>query len=549
MRHGGIPFVPELSGPSDDEAAVNEFPESMATFDALEREMLQRDLKAARFIAVLLERNGTALDVDYENERIPAGYTYLGQLITHDMTFSSGIPSMGSPGGFGFRNYNSAVLDLDCIYRGGPQTSPLLYSVEDRLKPHSRWKLRLGYTTPLQHSDFDWSELEDFGRFSVEGGVSNLPAYAEINGPAGKCPHLETAVGDLRNEDNLILSQLTVLFHKLHNYYASILQRDYRINRYEFGFMCARYLTTKTYHNIIKYDYLQRILNSGVHSRYLKGGVQQELPLSSHFFKKGAETVLPPEFTKAAMRFGHVMIRSRYRFNEKNHRSPINFLMKFNSEGNSPVTRVPLKSNWIIDWSQFFPQLSPDGSVAPGQDYIASRRIAPAISGYLTSNPSAISDDALQGGDVSQDMRKSGLMFLDMVRGIRGHVATGQDLSERLFGGHTISGDQVRAKMLQLLEKAANGAASAEDVGFVDALSKRTPLLLYLLIEADLTEAGACLGKLGSTVLAEVILQALQQSSGSLDEMISEFRADFLTEIPLPRTMPDILNLLSATVA
>jgi hypothetical protein len=60
-----------------------------------------------------------------ENLLVPAGYTYLGQFIDHDLTFdstSSLNPSNSAP-----TNFRTPRFDLDCLYGDGPGAQPYLY--------------------------------------------------------------------------------------------------------------------------------------------------------------------------------------------------------------------------------------------------------------------------------------------------------------------------------------------------------------------------------------------------------------------------------------
>lgn len=64
-----------------------------------------------------------------ENMVVPAGYTYLGQFIDHDLTFdttsslqdASAVPT----------NLRTPRLDLDCVYGSGPIDQPYLYATPD----------------------------------------------------------------------------------------------------------------------------------------------------------------------------------------------------------------------------------------------------------------------------------------------------------------------------------------------------------------------------------------------------------------------------------
>jgi len=61
------------------------------------------------------------------NRRVPAGYTYLGQFIDHDITFdpSSRLDDATPP--TTLRNFRTPRYDLDSLYGAGPLDQPFLY--------------------------------------------------------------------------------------------------------------------------------------------------------------------------------------------------------------------------------------------------------------------------------------------------------------------------------------------------------------------------------------------------------------------------------------
>src|SRR6267154_1094508 len=64
---------------------------------------------------------------DEENFGIPAGYTYLGQFIDHDITFdpASSLQSQNDPDAL--IDFRTPALDLDNVYGRGPDDQPYLY--------------------------------------------------------------------------------------------------------------------------------------------------------------------------------------------------------------------------------------------------------------------------------------------------------------------------------------------------------------------------------------------------------------------------------------
>jgi hypothetical protein len=67
----------------------------------------------------------------FENDDIPAGYTYFLQFTTHDITFdpTSSLMRFNDPDKL--RNFRTPRLDLDSLYGGGPVDSPFLYDQDN----------------------------------------------------------------------------------------------------------------------------------------------------------------------------------------------------------------------------------------------------------------------------------------------------------------------------------------------------------------------------------------------------------------------------------
>src|SRR4051812_12787925 len=67
---------------------------------------------------------------DEENYGLPAGYTYFGQFVDHDITFDplSSLVKLNDPEGL--TDFRTPALDLDGLYGRGPDDQPYMYTAD-----------------------------------------------------------------------------------------------------------------------------------------------------------------------------------------------------------------------------------------------------------------------------------------------------------------------------------------------------------------------------------------------------------------------------------
>lgn len=170
-----------------------------------------------------------ALSLD--NPEIPAGYTYLGQFIDHDITFdpSSSLQRMNDPEGL--VNFRTPRFDLDSLYGSGPDDEPFQY---DEASGGTKFLIGKG-----RHTDTEQPTADD-----------DLPRNEQ-----GRA-----LIGDPRNDENTIVSQLHLTFSKLHNRLVDQVGTEHELTGDEL-FKKAQRLTRWHYQWVVVHDFLARIVS------------------------------------------------------------------------------------------------------------------------------------------------------------------------------------------------------------------------------------------------------------------------------------------------
>jgi hypothetical protein len=266
---------------------------------------------------------------DAEESGIPSLYTYLGQFIDHDITFdpASSLQQQNDPDGL--VDYRTPKFDLDNVYGRGPDDQPYLY---DFSSGSAQAKFLLG--NPLSGGGPLNSQARDLPR-NDSHVASHQPARAII--------------GDPRNDENALVSQLQGLFLGFHNRL---------IDERKLGFADAQRTLRYHYQWMLIHDFLVKLVNKKtLHDVFphLAGGAAASLaanPPVLRFYHARKDAFMPFEFSVAAYRFGHSMVRPGYRLNDAV------LLPIFGQEG-SPERPHSLRgfmapaADWALDWARF----------------------------------------------------------------------------------------------------------------------------------------------------------------------------------------------------
>jgi hypothetical protein len=444
-----------------------------------------RTLPAAQFDEQILKQLADAMSAeaeaqptpeteadDEENSGISAGYTYLGQFIDHDLTFdpASSLERQNDPDGL--VDYRTPRFDLDCVYGRGPDDQPYLYRADH---------LRMLQGDALTGNDDD-------------PNARGLPRLASEMNEASRA-----VIGDPRNDENVIVSQLQASMLRFHNRMVTVLGSS--------DFEEVQRNVRWHYQWVVVHDFLPTILGLETWQEIMgpaKPGDSHIKP-QLRFYHAEKEAFMPVEFSVAAYRFGHSMIRPIYRLNQSIDRLPI-----FSLKGENLAGFRKFPSNWAIDWRLFFESGNKPPALGP-------TRVQPAY------KPDTSLVNPLSFLPASVAANPSSLPERNLLRSWRMQLPSGQAVA-RAMGVDPIDDDKLRV-----------GKANEDDTPNnkkITDISPRfagnAPLWYYVLAEAQQqfkkNETPIHLGPVGGRIVGEVFLGLMLKDSHSFLRAYPKFR-------------------------
>ena len=419
---------------------------------------------------------------------IPAAYTYFGQFVDHDITLeleSADLPDLLDPGltplgrtqiRRNIRNARTATLDLDSVYSGPAQ--------------RDGEKMRIGKVSPSGNRPPDKDDNNDLPRRGRKPGDPELDR--------------EALIGDPRNDENLIVAQLHVAFLRAHN----------RLVNQGENFHGARKLLRQHYQHIVLQDFLKRIADPQV---------VDETIAQNRVYTPGEDRLfMPLEFSVAAYRLGHSMVRAEYDFNVNFRPASFDQLFTFTALSGQLGDFDTLPEIWIIEWENL---------VDAGAPFNKTRSIDTRLVEPLFELPD------LQGRPREGDRAR--LAVRNLLRGYLLRLPTGQAVARALKG--RLQG--VRPIPV-LTPQQIRGVASDEQARVLqdaEFLERKTPLWYYILAEAAFLEGGERLGPVGSTIVAEVLVGFVRRSEGSILRA-NGWQPTLPRAQPSTFTLPDLLR-------
>jgi hypothetical protein len=450
--------------------------------------------------AAMVDQQDDTTDGD---SKVAPIYTYWGQFVDHDLTANTDRDDDISITDLPFeplqpekvvrklRNLREPRLNLDSVYGNGPA-----YSDRKDQVPYDGDRLRIG---PL-------AEGRPPGQKALEG--ADLPRSQK-----------KAQIGDGRNDENLIVAQLHLAFLKFHNavieWFAD--HPDSEVTG-DGTFARARQLVEWHYQWVTVHDFLKEIADPAVVNGLLDGTITTPLTLDETTAPD--QVFMPLEFSVAAYRFGHSMIRAAYDWNE-NFGSPnkppvtpdgpepsATFLQLFQFTGNGNLSKLPV-TNLPDNWPAQFERLTGAEERPDGTDPAVPVRLARKIDTHISPPLANLTNEGITDGEpeVSDRIRRllKRLAVRNLLRGYRLAIPTGQAVA-RALGIEPLSRDQ----LLSIPDGDSERFSPVDDALIDGEFLENTPLWFYVLKEAEVLGQGEHLGPVGSRIVAATIIGQLR---------------------------------------
>lgn len=395
-----------------------------------------------------LGRQGGPMDGGTTAERTataPVGQVFFGQFVDHDITLdvTSSLSATADPNTI--PNARTPTLDLDCVYGAGPEAHPFLY-----------------------HNSGDFAKVKLLT--GADGTAVSQPAALAAQDLV-RSPQGTAVIGDPRNDENRIISQLQLAMIRFHNNVVDCIVSNPTNQRegkalYEY----ARELTTWHYQWVVINDFLVKMCGAAVVADVLGNGRQIYCP--GH-----EEPYIPIEFAAAAYRFGHSMIPQSIQVQQSE--PALRLFGSVLGRGFSPLS----DPRGVVDWHELV-KTSANRNV----------QLAEKLNSKMAT-------DLLALPFITDPNDVNSLATRNLRRGQGFRLSSGENVAAAL--GRSIGEIDAVATAAQAL------AGTAVD------FSSGTPLWFYLLVEAgeigresepDLFDPGEGLGPVGARIVAETLI-------------------------------------------
>ena len=439
-------------------------PKASWTVDELSR-LAQKTMEVDHFQPTLSPRD--------EMPNFPAGYNYFGQFVDHDITREGRDSDLLTPvAPSAMVNGRTPALDLDSLYTGDLDA----YTADGHFK--------LGAELTEAESD---------------RGARDL--YRGATGQA--------VIGDDRNDENKIVASFHSIMTRFHNKVLDMNRRDHPLWTDWEVFQQTKQDVTKYYQYALLTDFLPKIVGSTELSQVVKRTYLTGWTTSLKFYDS-CNGSMPTEFSGAAYRFGHSLVRNDYEINEKHSNLEV-FTSDFNPRS-SLVGFGPSPKDFAIDW-KYFLDLPERTSTTPQDAYQFDNSLVPAL--RRLPGPAAAGQSTV-------------LATRNLLRGVQIGLPSGQDVA-RAMGVTPLPDSKI------WIGPAVAGTPAGMTVPITSvspAFAGKAPLWTYILAEAaeantiqssttpgktnGLKRSPERLGPVGGRIVAETFVGLLKADPSSV---------------------------------
>jgi hypothetical protein len=380
---------------------------------------------------------GTSAD---RTDSVAVGQVFFGQFIDHDITLdaTSSLSAVSTPEDI--QNVRTPTLDLDCVYGDGPEATPFLYHGQGQFSGIKLLTGADGTAAPGQSATHAGEDLQ-------------------------RTSHGTAIIGDPRNDENRVISQLQLAMIRFHNKVVDQLHGE----GVEDGelFEEARRLTTWHYQWVVIQDFLRTMCGGAVVDDILGRGRR-------FYCVHNQDPFIPVEFSVAAYRFGHSMIPQRVQLQSAG--PSFELFGTVLGLGFKPLS----DDRAVVEWAELV-------GTAP------TVQRAEKLDGKLARN--LLDLPFVASGD------EASLATRNLLRGQAFLLPSGETVAEHI------------GRPGEEIERVTDAVAT--QVGGAADLSSGTPLWLYVLVEAGVigretspgdTDEGEGLGPVGAGIVAETLI-------------------------------------------